>query len=452
MNMNQNDIQTPFNREAEQSVLGALLLQNDAIDRIGDIKADHFYVGEHRTIFAEIKRQIVAGTACDVITASIALGERIPDCIAYLNSLAQNTPSAANIGRYAGLVRDAALRRGLIAETSRIADLALRPNGKTSAEVLDIAQSAIAALAETRATRDPIRASDAMLAHVDVLEGRMERKIYGISTGFSQLDEILTGGMNRGALIILGARPSMGKTALSLNIAAHCAKDYGVLFLSQEMTNGELLDRMNAQLGKISLSAIIRGDMTDDDWNKFTFANAKLTEMNLHIDDQPALTILDVRSKAQMVKRKHGLDVLIVDYLQLMSGDGDSRNSQIEEISRGLKALAKELSIVVIALSQLSRAAANKQRPQLSDLRDSGAIEQDADIVMFIHRDEVDNPQSHMRGMADLFVAKNRQGRIDDVMLNYEGMYTQFSDYSGQRPEAPAARAPAYRKGLSNAL
>lgn len=451
--MTPNDgLQTPFNREAEQSVLGALLLDNNAIDRIGDLKVEHFYIGDHRAIFAEIKRQIVAGEACDVITAALALGDKIADGMPYLNALAQNTPGSANIARYAGLVRDAALRRGLIAETGRIADMAMRPNGKTSVEVLDAAQSAISALAETRSTRDPIRASDAMIAHVDVLEGRMDRKIKGITTGFGQLDEILTGGMNRGALIILGARPSMGKTALSLNIAAHCAREYGVLFLSQEMTNGELLDRMNAQLGRISLGAIIRGDMDDNDWGRFTAANGKLSAMNLHIDDQPALTILDVRSKAQLVKRKHGLDVLVVDYLQLMTGDGDNRNSQIEEISRGLKALAKELSIVVIALSQLSRNAANKQRPQLSDLRDSGAIEQDADIVMFLHRDEVDNPQSHMRGVADLFVAKNRQGRIDEVMLNYEGMYTLFTDYQGQRPSVPQAQAPKYRKGLANAL
>lgn len=450
--MNMNDgIQSPFNREAEQSVLGALLLDNNSIDRIGDLRIDQFYVGEHRTIFSEIKRQIVAGHACDVITVGIALADKMTDAMQYLNQIAQNTPSAANIVRYVGLVRDTALRRAMIAETSRIAEMAVNPNGKTAVQVLDAAQSAIATLAETRSTRDPIKASDAMLAHVDVLEGRVERKITGLKTGFTQLDEICTGGFNRGALVILGARPSMGKTAFSLNMAANMALDYSVLFLSQEMTNGELLDRMNAQLGRISLSSIITGDMSDDDWTRFSAANSKLQTMNLHIDDQPALTILDVRSKAQMVKRKHGLDVLVVDYLQLMSGDGDSRNQQIEEISRGLKALAKELSIVVIALSQLSRNAANQARPKLSDLRDSGAIEQDADIVMFIHRDEVDNPQSHMRGIADVFVAKNRQGRIDDVMLNYEGMYTLFSDFHGQRPAAKIETRD-YKKGLARNL
>lgn len=447
--MNQNEIQTPHSIEAEQSVLGALLLDNDAVDRMGDVRIEHFYRGDHRAIFAEILRQITAGKRCDVISVGIALGDSVADCMQYLNSLAQNTPSAANVGRYAEIVRDRALRRGLIAETARLADLAFNPAGKTAAEVLDVAQAAISTLAETRTAREPVRAGEAMVAHIDVMDGRVERKFSGIPTGFSNIDELLTGGPNRGALVILGARPSMGKTALSLNIALNVARTYGVLFLSQEMQTGELLDRALATLGRISLSSIIRGDMESDDWTNFTAATAKINEMNLHLDDQPALTLLDVRSKARLIKRKHGLDLLVVDYLQLMSGEGDNRNQQIEEISRGLKSLAKELNIVVLALSQLSRNAANKSRPQLSDLRDSGAIEQDADIVMFVHRDEVDNPNSHMRGMADVFIAKNRQGRIDDVLLSYEGMYTAFSDFSGQRPVQPQKE---YKRGLARDL
>lgn len=448
--MSANDrIESPHSIEAEQSVLGALLLDNDAVDRIGDLRIEHFYRGEHRTIFAEIRAQITAGKTCDVISVFDVLRDRIADCLPYLNALTQNTPSAANIARYAGIVRDRALRRGLIAETSKMTELAFNPGGRTAAEVLDVAQSALSALAETRTTKEPVRASEAMVAHIDVLDGRMERKFSGIPTGFAQIDELLTGGPNRGALVILGARPSMGKTALSLNIALHAARDYGVLFLSQEMQTGELLDRALATLGRISLGSIIRGDMEQDDWANFTSATAKLNEMNLHLDDQPALTLLDVRSKARLIKRKHGLDLLVVDYLQLMSGDGDNRNQQIEEISRGLKALAKELNIVVIALSQLSRNAAGQQRPKLSDLRDSGAIEQDADIVMFVHRDEVDNPSTHMRGLADVFIAKNRQGRIDDVLLAYEGMYTMFSDYRGQRP---APQQKEYKRGLARDL
>jgi replicative DNA helicase len=447
--MNQNEVQTPHSIEAEQSLLGALLLDNDAVDRMGDVRIEHLYRGEHRVIFAEIKRQITAGKRCDVISVGIALGDQVADCMPYLNSLAQNTPSAANIGRYAEIVRDRALRRGLIAETSRLADLAFNPAGKTASEVLDVAQGAIAALAETRALREPVRASEAMVAHVDVLEARTEGKTSGIPTGLAGIDALLNGGPNRGNLVILGARPSMGKTALSLNIAANVARDHGVLFLSQEMGIAELLDRTIAFLGRVSLSAVLGGQMDAEDWTGFTAGTAKLNNLNLHLDEQPALTLLDVRAKARLVKRQHGLDLLVVDYLQLMSGEGQNRNSQLEEISRGLKALAKELNIVVMALSQLSRNAANMSRPKLSDLRDSGAIEQDADIVMFLHRDEVDNPSTHLRGIADVFIAKNRQGRIDDVMLGYEGTYTAFADFNGQRP---AQQQKEYKRGLARDL
>jgi replicative DNA helicase len=440
---------TPQAIEAEQSVIGALLRDNGAVDSMGALLPAHFFHCDHRSIFSEIIRQITAGMQCDVISAGVALAQSIPDCMGYLNSIMQSTPSAANIARYADLVRDRALRRGLLAATADMSEMAFNPGTRTAGEVLDAAQSALATLAETRTMREPISASEAMLAHIDVLDGRIDRKYTGIPTGFSGIDALLTGGPNRGALMILGARPSMGKTALALNIALNAARDHSVLFLSQEMMIGELLDRAMASLGRIPLGSIISGELTDIDWSNFTAANIKLKKANLHLDDQPALSLLDVRSKARLIKRKHGLDLLVVDYLQLMSGEGDSRNQQIEEISRGLKALAKELNIVVLALSQLSRNAANKSRPQLSDLRDSGAIEQDADIVIFVHRDEVDNPQTHLRGYADVFIAKNRQGRIDDVLLAYEGQYTQFIDNTQPRPAAPAQ---AYRKGLASAL
>ncbi len=441
---------TPAAVEAEQSVIGALLRDNGAVDRMGELKASHFYRQDHRDIFVEIMRQIMAGKPCDVVSVGMSL-PNVSDAMRYLNEITQATPSAANVARYADLVRDRALRRGLLAATSEMAELAFNPGTRTASEVLDAAQSALSALAETRSVREPLRASDALISHIDVIDGRVDRKSSGIPTGFDDVDELLNGGPNRGALVILGARPSMGKTALSLNIAANVARDYSVLFLSQEMQNGELLDRAISALGRIPLSSVIRGDMTQAEWTGFSAAAAKLNGLNLHIDDQPALTLLDVRGKARLTKRKHGLDLLVLDYLQLMSGDGDNRNQQIEEISRGLKALAKELNIVVLALSQLSRNAANKSRPQLSDLRDSGAIEQDADIVLFVHRDEVDNPQSHMRGFADVFIAKNRQGKIDDVLLEYEGQYTQFVGTKRQRP-AQDAPGRVVRRGLAAQL
>ena len=436
---------TPAAIEAEQSVIGALLRDNGAVDRMGDLRPAQFYRQDHREIFAEIVRQIMTDLQCDVVSVGAAL-PHIEDCMSYLNSMAQSTPSAANIARYADLVRDRALRRGLLAATADLSNMAYNPGGRTAGEVLDAAQSALAALVETRAAREPVRASDAMIEHCKVLGDRVEREYTGVPTGFKDIDEVLTGGPNRGALVILGARPSMGKTALALNIALEAARQRSVLVLSMEMKTGELLDRSLAVLGRIPLGAVIRGDLSADEWASFTRANDTLSNLNLHLDDQGALTLLDVRSKARLVKRKHGLDLLVIDYLQLMSGAGDNRNQQIEEISRGLKALAKELDIVILALSQLSRNAANKSRPQLSDLRDSGAIEQDADIVMFVHRDEVDNPQTHMRGYADVFIAKNRQGRIDDVLLTYQGQFTRFSDSTGQRPIAADQRQ---RRGLA---
>ena len=427
---------TPHSNEAEQSVLGALMRDNDAIDRIGDLKAAHFYRHEHRTIFSEIRSQIAAGKGCDVISVGVALGDRLPDGLAYLNAIAQSVPSSARIALHADTVRDRALRRGLLDATGKMVEMAHSPT-KTAIEMLDAAQSAITSLAETRVQREPNRASDVMALHCDVMARREESKSHGISTGFLSIDSLLNGGMNRGNLIILGARPSMGKTALSINISANVARDHGVLFCSQEMMELELADRIVASLGRIDLGAVLKAKMDTQQWERYTHAVQKVSGLNLHLDEQPALTLLDVRGKARLVKRKHGLDLLVVDYLQLMAGDGDNRNQQIEEISRGLKALAKELNCVVIALSQLSRNAANKARPQLSDLRDSGAIEQDADIVMFLHRAAVDDPQSHMGNLADLFIAKNRQGRIDDVLLEYDGHYTLFRDTDAHRPESP---------------
>jgi replicative DNA helicase len=432
---------TPHSNEAEQSVLGALLRDNNAIDRIGDLRAAHFFRHEHRAIFSEIRTQIGAGKACDVISVGVALGDRLPEGFAYLNSMTQNTPSSANISRYAELVRDRALRRGLLDATAKMIEMAQSQNGTTAAEMLDAAQSAIATLAESRVMREPNRASDVMAQHCEVMTQRDENKVSGISTGFLTIDALLNGGMNRGNLIILGARPSMGKTALSINISTNVSQEYGVLFCSQEMMEIELADRIVASLGRIDLGAVLKAKMDPQQWDRYAHAVQKASQLNLHLDEQPALTLLDVRSKARLVKRKHGLDLLVVDYLQLMAGEGDNRNQQIEEISRGLKALAKELNCVVIALSQLSRNAANKARPQLSDLRDSGAIEQDADIVMFLHRAAVDDPQSHMGNLADVFVAKNRQGRIDDVLLEYEGQYTLFRDTKAERPESPQKAA-----------
>lgn len=426
--------------EAEQSVIGALLRDNDAIDNMGALMPQQFYRDDHRVIFGEVLRQIKGQQRCDVVTVGLALAG-MPDIMGYLNAIAQSVPSAVNIDRYAELVRDRALRRALLSTFGDMAELVNTSSPRPAIELLDQAQGMLAALAESRVKGEPLKASEAMLTYIGKFDQRMDGIGAGMPLGFDDLDELLTGGPRNGALVIVAGRPSMGKTALAMNIATRVADTDPVLILSQEMQNDDLLDREIAQIGRIPLGNVIKGTLSDEEWVRFGHANAKLATLQLYLDDTPALTLMQVRSKARIIKRKHGLKLLVIDYLQLMSGDGDpkkNRNTQVEEISRGLKALAKELGIVIIALSQLNRNGANKSRPQLSDLRDSGAIEQDADIVIFVHREEVDNPQTHMKGFADVFVAKNRQGRVDDALLEYQGSYTLFVNTKRQRPSEAA--------------
>lgn len=441
--------------EAEQAVIGALLRDNGGIDHLGALAPHLFYRHDHRLIYAEVLRQIGLGAGCDVISVGLALAAAVPDVMPYLHDMAQSCPSAANIGHHAELVRDRALRRALLAATGEVAELARQPGARTAAQVLDEAQGRLATLAETRAAREPVHASEAMIAHLPLIQARADglASAMGIATGFDGLDRVLGGGPSRGNLVIVAGRPSMGKTALAVNIACNVAgRGATALVLSMEMQNGELLDRVLATLGSIPLARLRDGQLTPDQWARFVAANARLNELGLYLDEQPALSLLEVRAKARLVKRRYGLDLLVVDYLQLMSGDGaqrDNRNAQVEAISRGLKALAKELDCPVLALSQLNRNGA-KERPQLTDLRDSGAIEQDADIVVFVHRDEMVNPNSHLKGFADLLVAKNRQGAVEDVQVEYEGIYTRFINQTRRRPPDPKA-APRGR-GLAAAL
>lgn len=431
--------------EAEQSVLGALMRDNDAIDNLGQLDAMAFYRADHRGIFTEVLRQIKAGQRCDVVTVGLALPD-LPEGMAYLNAITQSVPSAANIGYYADLVRDRAVRRNAVAMLDDALGQLHHIGPVSAVNLLDTLQGKLAHLTDQQATKEPVRASEAMVKYLERFDQRVDGVVRGMSTGFTDLDELMTGGPRDGALVIVAGRPSMGKTALAMNIATFVADQQreSVLILSQEMMNDDLLDREIAQIGRIDLKSVITGNMNPLEWDRFAHANAKLADMPLYLDDSEALTLLQVRSKARQHKRKHGLKLLVIDYLQLMSGDGDpkkNRNTQIEEISRGLKSLAKELGIIVMALSQLSRNGANTARPKLSDLRDSGAIEQDADIVIFTHRDEVDNPQTHLKGFADVFVAKNRQGKVDDVLLEYEGPYTRFITTRRQRPSDPHSKS-----------
>jgi replicative DNA helicase len=442
----------PHSIEAEQSVIGAILRDNDAFDRLGDLRPEHFYMGDHAVIYAELLRQIVAGKSVDVISLMVSLDGKVADVGPYLNLMAQSTPSSANAARYAAIVRDKALRRALIGFGRDVADNAINSPDE-SAALIDRASSRLEQLAVARVRVEPVRAADEMAAHIGLLERRSEGGSSAIPTGFPSLDAKLSGGMRRGELIVLAARPKMGKTALAINIACNAAVDYAVTVLSMEMPRMQLHDRNLAALGRIPLPHLLQpAMMTDQDWNSLTHATMKIGELNLFLDDQGGLRILDVRMKAKAMKRRHGIDLLVVDYLQLMEGDGDNRNAQIEGITRGLKALAKELDMAIILLSQLNRKLEERpnKRPMPSDLRDSGAIEQDADAVIFLYRDEVYNPDTRDVGICEVDVALCRQGAPGRVALNYIGEQTRFESLS--LPWYGPMKAPEKKRGLAAAL
>lgn len=448
-----NDVKPPpHSIEAEQSVIGAILRDNDAFDRLGDLRPEHFYLGDHAVIYAELLRNIVAGKSVDVISLMVSLEGKVADAGSYLNSMAQSTPSAANAARYAAIVRDKALRRALIGFGRDVADGAIN-SPEDSVALIDRASSRLEQLAVARVRIEPVRAADEMAAHLELLERRSEGGSSAIPTGFPVLDAKLSGGMRRGELIVLAARPKMGKTALAINIACNAAVDYAVTVLSMEMPRMQLHDRNLASLGRIPLSHLLQPTlMTDQDWNSLTHATMKIGDLNLFLDDQGGLRILDVRMKAKAMKRRHGIDLLVVDYLQLMEGDGDNRNAQIEGITRGLKALAKELDMAIILLSQLNRKLEERpnKRPMPSDLRDSGAIEQDADAVIFLYRDEVYNPDTRDIGLCEVDVALCRQGAPGRVALNYIGEQTRFESLS--QPWHGPTKAPEKKRGLAAAL
>lgn len=438
----------PHAVQAEQAVIGGLLLDNDAIDRVGGLRAEHFFLGEHRTIFAAIVKSIEDGKPVDVLT----LGDALPTIgTPFLHSLASNTPSSANVGRYAEIVRDRAIRRGLIAHASQIMDAAFEESGKTGRVLVDEAQGALDKLGDSSVKSEPVRVSDDLSAYAAELERRLEGKSSAISTGFPDLDDRLGGGITRGQSVIIAGRPKVGKTALALAIARNAAVDHSVLVLSMEMPRTQLHDRNTSALGRINLDRLLKpSKMTDEDWNRSTVAFGKLQALDLHIDDQAGLRMLDIRAKARMVKRKHGLDLIVIDYLQLGESDGDNRNAQIEALSRGIKTLAKELNVGAIVLSQLSRRCEERadKRPMPSDLRDSGAIEQDCDACILLYRDEVYYPESEDRGIIEANIALNRQGATGVVGLSYIGEQTRVESLEPGTVFGRRAKPQRFGRGL----
>lgn len=431
----------PHSIEAEQSVIGAILLAgHDALDRIeGVVTEADFYCHEHRLIFAAARTLANTGRPIDVITVSEALegsGSLQNSCgLPYLGSVAQNTPSAANIKRYAEIVKERALQRRLLAMAEEIKASCIRP-GANVAEIISKADAAMVQLIDV-GTDEPTTLYDAMADAIGDINYRAAGdRPSGLQTGVAEFDAI-TGGLEPGQLVIVAARPSVGKTAFALNVADHVTR-HGktVAFFSLEMTRRELTQRLLSLRAGVSVSEMRSGKLEESQWDRISACQGKAGGQRLFLIDRSAIGLAYVRAAARKIKRQHGLGLVVVDYLGLMRGEGQNRTQEIGSLSRGLKALAKELHVPIIVLAQLNRATETRQdkRPQLSDLRDSGEVEQDADIVVMLHREELHNTAQEWVGLAELITRKNRNGALGDVFLRYHGEHMRFERYQGQRP------------------
>lgn len=446
------------NADAEAMVLSMLMAFPQALDEVGDqLEPEQFTVDAHRSIFAELRRQAATGMAFDAVSIAKALDGVVP-MAAVLHVAHCHDHSARTIARHARTLADLHKARSLHALSFRLSELAFADG--PIAERIDLAQAEVGKLAEAGdgVADDWVDAHTAAILHLDLIDARQQGTKTGLESGLHDLDELLDGGFARGNLVVLGARPAMGKTALGMTIGLHMAASYSVGMLSMEMPHSDLRDRQAAILGRVAIGSIKRPSRGDGlDYSRIVDGVERSKRLQWFVSDRSNLNILQVRSMARGLKRKNGLDVLVVDYIGLMAGldAKQPRAYQIEEISRGLKSLAKELEIVVICLAQVNRGAAERANsvPALHDLRDSGAIEQDADVVGFIHRPIQANPDAgqQFERYALLRVAKNRQGRTGDVHLHYEGEFTRFSSWGGPVPSATAAKAQPYRRGMVDA-
>jgi replicative DNA helicase len=432
----------PHSLEAEQAVLGGLMLDDQAWDRVSDrVKEEDFYRRDHRLIFQAIALLASAGDPRDALTVSETL-TRLGELdnaggLAYLGELVRNTSSATNIAAYGDIVRERSVLRQLIRISNEVSDTAFQPQGATAQDILDQAERKIFAIAEQQQKGGGPQALRPLLQkaldRIDKLFQSTE-SITGLSTGFTDLDD-RTSGLQNGDLVIVAARPSMGKTTFAMNLVENAMLRSGkpVLVFSMEMPAEQLVMRMLSSLGRIDQGRVRSGKLEEEDWPRLTSTMTMLSEQKLLIDDSASLSPNDVRTRARRVAREQGgLGLIMVDYLQLMRVPGleSNRVNEISEISRSLKALAKEMECPVIALSQLNRSLEQRpnKRPVMSDLRESGAIEQDADVIMFIYRDEVYNPESPDKGTAEIIIGKQRNGPIGALRLAFHGKYTRFED------------------------
>lgn len=432
----------PHSIEAEQSVIGGTLVDPSAWDRVADrISVEDFYHPEHQAIFRAIQSLAERHQPFDCLTVSEELkitNQKVD--IAYIFQLANNTPGTTNIKAYAKIVRDYSILRQLVGISNEIASLALNTEGREVSEILDESEQKIFKIAEQKSRgQEPVSISHILVKANQRLEElqQLAGTISGASTGFLDLDT-MTSGLQAGDLVVVAGRPSMGKTAFAMNIAENiaCVKK-PVLIFSMEMSSEQLAIRMLSSHGRIDQQKLRMGKLSSDDWARVNSAVLTLSQVPLFIDDTPALTPTEMRSRARRVSRLNkGLGLIVVDYLQLMRTNTtkENRTTEISEISRFLKTLAKELSVPVIALSQLNRSLEQRQdrRPIMSDLRESGAIEQDADLIAFIYRDEVYNEESPDKGIAEIIIGKQRNGPIGKVKLTFRNQFTRFENFAAR--------------------
>jgi len=440
----------PHSVEAEQALIGGLLIDNSAWDRIADVvRETDFYRDDHRRIFRHIGKLIQRGRPADVVTVyeSIEQSNEIDQTggLAYLGEIANATPSAANIRRYAEIVRERAILRRLVTVGDEIAGNALNPAGRDVKQLLDDAERRIFEIAESgqRDNSGFVPIQPLLGEVVERMEALLARDspsdITGVPTGFVDLDR-MTSGLQAGDMIVVAGRPSMGKTAFALNIAEHVGVELRqpVAIFSLEMSGPQLASRFLSSVGRIDQSKLRTGRLTDEEWGRLTVALGKLHEAPIHIDETGAINSTDLRARARRLHRQFGkLGLIVIDYLQLMSsnGYGENRATEISEISRSIKALAKELQVPIIALSQLSRKVEERidKRPLMSDLRESGAIEQDADIIMMMYREEYYKPDTPDKGMAEVIIGKHRNGPVGTAKMTFIGEFTRFENYAQGR-------------------
>ncbi len=432
----------PQNIEAEQAVLGAVLIKKEALTEVQEIlQPEDFYREAHRVVYSAMEDLFLHNEAVDLVTLTEQLRKRDQlekvGGLAFVTALANSVPTAANVSYHARIVREKADLRNLIDAATEIAGKAYEDSDEVET-IMDEAEKRILSVASNRKGGDFEPIKTILMNSIDRISTLYESKggLTGLSTGFKDLDQ-LTSGLQPSDLVLVAARPSMGKTAFTLNIAVHAAlREHSVAFFSLEMSKEQLVQRMLCSEGAIDSQRLRTGQLEDEEWGKLIATADKLSKAQIYIDDTPGITVMELRSKARRLKAEHGLELVVIDYLQLMQGrssrSGDNRQQEISEISRSLKALARELNVPVVALSQLSRSVESRQvkKPMLSDLRESGSLEQDADIVMFLYREDYYDQDTENKNITEVIIAKHRNGPVDTVNLFFQKEFTKFRDLS----------------------